>query len=47
MSSIDLKYGGKRLAVHCDGDDDGMEWIMTIFVWFSNSDIERYLLRPF
>ena len=33
MSSIDLKYGEKRLTVHCDDDnDDGMEMEMTIFV---------------
>ena len=49
MCSIDWNYGGKWLPIQCkdDDDDDGMEWIMTTFVWFSNSDIERYLLRPF
>ena len=47
MTSIDLKYDGKRLIVHCDDDnDDGMDGNDYI-CWFSNSDIERYLLRPF
>ena len=47
MTLIDLKYDAKRLTVHCDDDnDDGMNGNDYI-CWFSNSDIERYLLRPF